>query len=65
MGIKNKTLKEEKPVPEKVITMEEWRKGAEKRKKVRDSILSLFDMKSLSRKGQKKYKKERMRQLKK
>lgn len=45
------------PVP-KVIRYETWKEEEPLRLKARDSILGLFDMKKLSRKGQKTYKRE-------
>ncbi len=43
---------------EPVIRLEDWRRGSRQRATVRDSILKLFDPKTLSRKGQKSYKKQ-------
>ncbi|QQR81800.1 MAG: type II toxin-antitoxin system Phd/YefM family antitoxin [Deltaproteobacteria bacterium] len=48
---------------EKPINFEEWKKEKESREKVRDSVVSLFDISKLSRKGQKKYKEETVREL--
>jgi len=46
---------------EKVIQLEDWRRQRPERERVRDSILSMFDLGSLSRKGQKRYKRDRVR----
>lgn len=46
------------------ISMEEWKREEPQRLAVRDSILGLFDMKSLGRKGQKRYKQEAVRGFK-
>lgn len=48
---------------EKTYDFSEWKKSKPKRLKVRDSILGLFDAGNLSRKGQKKYKKEKVREF--
>ncbi len=48
--------KSEPPVPR--IDYADWKRGEPGRLKARDSILGLFDMKRLSRKGQKAYKKD-------
>lgn len=47
--------------PLRVIDVEEWREERPARERVRDSILSLFDAPALSRKGQKRYKREKVR----
>lgn len=47
----------------KVISIERWEKDRKKREAVRDSILGLFDMRSLSRKGKKKYKEDTLREF--
>lgn len=44
--------------PVQTIDYQAWKQGEKNRLKVRDSILNLFDMQKLSRKGQKSYKKE-------
>lgn len=46
------------------ISMEEWERDEPNRIAIRDSIANLFDVKSLSRKGQKKYKAEAVRAFK-
>ena len=43
------------------IHFEDWKKERKSKEKVRDSIVSLFDISKLSRKGQKKYKEETVR----
>lgn len=45
------------------LSKEEWKASHKKRKMVRDSILNLFDAPSLSRKGQKKYKRDKVREF--
>ncbi len=45
-----------RPASESVISFADWKKGQARRKRVSASIDSLFDAKSLSRKGQKSYK---------
>ncbi len=49
--------------PTEVITIEEWRGGRAERERIRGSVLSLFDTGALSRKGQKRYKREAVRAL--
>lgn len=49
------------PGPERVIQYEDWLKSAPQRKAVSDSINRLFDVEKLSRKGQKAYKKDKVR----
>ncbi len=44
-----------------VIDFEEWKKKRKNREKVRDSVVSLFDTSLLTRKGQKKYKEDTVR----
>ncbi len=51
-----RTAGEEEPL--RVISFEDWKKGRKERMAVRDSILRLYDAEALSRKGQKKYKKD-------
>lgn len=46
-----------------VISLEDWKKGSGKRKKVSASIRNLFNYDSLSRKGRKRYKKDLLREL--
>jgi prevent-host-death family protein len=46
-----------------VIDYQKWKRGERERERVRDSILTLFDMSKLSRKGQKSYKQETLREL--
>lgn len=43
-----------------VIRLEDWEKDRPKREKIKQTILGLFDVASLSRKGQKAYKKEKV-----
>lgn len=47
----------------RVISFDDWKKGRKERLAVRDSILKLYDAKALSRKGQKKYKKDAVDEL--
>lgn len=47
--------------PIRIIDIEEWKKERPQRLKVRDSIQELFGASKLSRKGQKTYKKETVR----
>jgi prevent-host-death family protein len=49
--------------PERVIDFEGWKKDQKRRLQVRDSILRLFDVEKLSRKGQKSYKQETVREF--
>ncbi len=49
--------------PQRVIDFEEWKKGQKRRLQVRDSILKLFDVEKLSRKGQKAYKQDTVREF--
>jgi prevent-host-death family protein len=46
----------EEQKPMKRIDYAEWEKGRKKREQIRDSIVSLFNVDQLSRKGQKSYK---------
>ncbi|MBI4211010.1 MAG: type II toxin-antitoxin system Phd/YefM family antitoxin [Deltaproteobacteria bacterium] len=50
-------------VPRK-ISLEEWKKQSVHRRAVSKSITDLFDMKSLSRKGQKPYKRDAVKKFK-
>ena len=45
------------------IHFEDWKKERKIKEKVRDSIVSLFDVSRLSRKGQKRYKEETVREF--
>ncbi|MCE9624097.1 MAG: type II toxin-antitoxin system Phd/YefM family antitoxin [Deltaproteobacteria bacterium] len=45
------------------IDFEDWKKGSRRRKEVSSAINRLFDVESLSRKGQKSYKKNKVDEL--
>lgn len=45
-------------LPVRRTTIETWKKEKENRQRIRQTITSLFDISRLTRKGQKKYKKE-------
>lgn len=51
------------PRAERVLTIEKWRKDRKKREAVLKSITDLFDIKTLSRKGQKSYKRNKVREF--
>jgi prevent-host-death family protein len=48
---------------EEILDFESWERDRPRRERVRDSILELFDVPALSRKGQKRYKREAVRAL--
>jgi hypothetical protein len=50
-------------MPEEVIDLEEWERGRQDRRRVRDSVLDRFQLRTLPRKGQKRYKRETVRGL--
>ncbi|MCC6272963.1 MAG: type II toxin-antitoxin system prevent-host-death family antitoxin [Deltaproteobacteria bacterium] len=52
-----------RPVPARVLRYDTWKNEESLRRKARHSVLGLFDMKALSRKGQKTYKRETVREL--
>jgi len=58
-----KTAPSDAQSPFKVIDFDQWQKEARKRKMISDSISRLFDVSKLSRKGQKSYKKEKVREF--
>lgn len=47
----------------RIYDFQEWKKGKTQRAKVKESIAGLFEAEKLSRKGQKKYKEEAVREL--
>lgn len=48
---------------EEILDLESWERDRPRRERVRDSLLGLFDVPALSRKGQKRYKREAVRAL--
>ena len=51
------------PAGEEVVSLETWKADRPRRQRVRDAVLGLFDVDRLSRKGQKRYKQEVVRGL--
>lgn len=49
--------------PKRILTLEEWRRGAKRRREVAESIAGLFDLSKLPRKGQKPYKQKVLREF--
>jgi len=50
-------------IPAQTIAITSWEREAPKRKRIIDSVASLFDEKKLTRKGQKGYKNEVLRKM--
>lgn len=53
------------PSAPKDISLDKWQKKAKNRKKIVESVVSLFDSSNLSRKGQKRYKRNVVRKMEK